>query len=238
MKKQFIYERIYNDIRRKIETRELKNGERLPVELDIVKQYGASRDTVRKALARLKQEKLIIRIAGKGTYVRFPQTDYNLTKLRSFTEIIKQRDMEPSSSLLSIHIHKNPIAWVKEVLNLDYEDSAYEIIRIRKANGVSMAYEITWIPQKIGPALQTHLVENFSFYQIYEKDYSLSIDYGEIKLEAEQSPPEVAKALGINTHSCVLKMNATIYLTDNRPLYHTLCYYIGEKYVFSTILQR
>ena len=47
-------------------------GARLPSEAQLVKQFGVSRPTVRRALLDLETEGLIERRAGSGTYVRSP----------------------------------------------------------------------------------------------------------------------------------------------------------------------
>src|SRR5216683_1489884 len=47
-----------------------KEGDRLPSEADLVRQFGASRITVGRAVRDLQQAGLVERRAGSGTYVR------------------------------------------------------------------------------------------------------------------------------------------------------------------------
>lgn len=49
-------------------------GERLPPERDLAKHYAASRSTVREALRRLEDLKLVVRRIGSGTYVNYHRT--------------------------------------------------------------------------------------------------------------------------------------------------------------------
>ena len=44
------YKHLYNQLQAQIEKREYKAGDKLPSEGDLMELYGASRDTVRKAL--------------------------------------------------------------------------------------------------------------------------------------------------------------------------------------------
>ena len=46
-------------------------NERLPPERDLAEAFGVSRNTVRQALRRLEDERLIVRRTGSGTYVSF-----------------------------------------------------------------------------------------------------------------------------------------------------------------------
>jgi len=67
--KVFMYQVIYQDFRRRILERELKPEERLPSEDELAVQYSVSKITVKKALELLKEEGLIYRVQGKGTFV-------------------------------------------------------------------------------------------------------------------------------------------------------------------------
>lgn len=67
--KVFMYQTIYQDFRRQILERQLKPAERLPSEDELAEQYSVSKITVKKALELLKEEGLIYRVQGKGTFV-------------------------------------------------------------------------------------------------------------------------------------------------------------------------
>ena len=47
-KKQFLYENVYNDLKQKIECGDLKPGDKLAVEEDMIAHYGVSAITDRK----------------------------------------------------------------------------------------------------------------------------------------------------------------------------------------------
>ena len=47
-KKQFLYENVYNDLKHKIECGDLKPGDKLEVEEDMITHYGVSAITVKK----------------------------------------------------------------------------------------------------------------------------------------------------------------------------------------------
>ena len=48
----------------------LPPGSRVPSETTLVQEHGLARGTVRKAMAALENDGLIIRVQGRGSYVR------------------------------------------------------------------------------------------------------------------------------------------------------------------------
>jgi len=72
------YKQIYTHLRNAIVNREFSSGDKLPSENGLVKQFGASRPTVSRALAQLETENLVERRAGSGTFVRGEKIAENL----------------------------------------------------------------------------------------------------------------------------------------------------------------
>jgi len=102
--KEVRYLAIYKQLKEKIENGEYKQGDKLKTEKELQMEYGVSRDTIRKALANLENEDYIIKRPALGTFVRHKKSDYQLTKLESFTEQMKSRGIRPSSEFVSIEL--------------------------------------------------------------------------------------------------------------------------------------
>jgi GntR family transcriptional regulator len=66
---QPMYQRIAEDLRKRIESGELERGGQLPTELELREEYGASRNTIRDAIKRLTGQGLVETRQGQGTYV-------------------------------------------------------------------------------------------------------------------------------------------------------------------------
>jgi GntR family transcriptional regulator len=63
------YKQISEDLRKRIEARELLPGTQLPTELELREQYGASRNTIRDAIKRLIGAGYVETRPGQGTFV-------------------------------------------------------------------------------------------------------------------------------------------------------------------------
>ena len=81
------------------------DGERLPAERDLARHFEASRSTVREALRRLEEMRLVTRRIGSGTFVNYrPALDQNsIAEVTSPIELIEVRlAIEPQMARLAV----------------------------------------------------------------------------------------------------------------------------------------
>lgn len=64
------YTRIKNRLLAEVSSGRLTAGDVLPTEIDLARNFGVGRNTVRQALAELEQDGLVRRVPGKGTFVQ------------------------------------------------------------------------------------------------------------------------------------------------------------------------
>jgi len=64
-----LYVQLAGIVRRKIESGELKHLDPVPSESSLGQGYGVSRDTVRRAVALLRDEGVVFTVPHRGTYV-------------------------------------------------------------------------------------------------------------------------------------------------------------------------
>lgn len=64
------YHQLYTYLRRALLEGSIAPGSALPSEVQLMRQYGISRNTVRRALEDLQRERLVVRLQGSGTYAR------------------------------------------------------------------------------------------------------------------------------------------------------------------------
>jgi GntR family transcriptional regulator len=64
-----LYVQLAGIVRRRIEKGELQRLDPVPSESSLVQTYGVSRDTVRRAMALLRDEGVVFTVPHRGTYV-------------------------------------------------------------------------------------------------------------------------------------------------------------------------
>jgi len=99
-----LYHQIYLDLRQMIQRGVISPGDMLPPELDICQAYSVGRQTVRQAIARLVDEDLVERFAGRGTFVREQPSHTQFFLDRSFSQQMREMGRVPHSRLLSQQI--------------------------------------------------------------------------------------------------------------------------------------
>src|SRR5216683_2459064 len=97
------YQQIADRLRDQIDSGALQPGERLPSEPDLVRQFDASRNTVRLALALLTNQGLVVTRQGLGTFVTEPA--------RPFTALLSRVAAQPpvqSTSTVLPEVSRSP----------------------------------------------------------------------------------------------------------------------------------
>lgn len=70
-----LWRRIYAELKDEVVAGKFVKGERLPTEKELTARYAVSRITAKKAMDQLAEDGVIIRIAGRGSFIAadFPQ---------------------------------------------------------------------------------------------------------------------------------------------------------------------
>lgn len=106
-KESFLYEKVYSDLKEKINGGILQEGDKLEAEADMVKRYQVSTITIKKALTLLAQEHLIERVRGKGSFVTGVKGNKadekeEQDKLMQEEELKKEKNLVPAEKVIGV----------------------------------------------------------------------------------------------------------------------------------------
>lgn len=221
----------------KIESGELKDGDKLPTEDVLCSYFNVSRITVRKALNELVYEGYIIKKHGKGSYVNAGVAKMQLNSLQGFTEEMKARGKVASSKILSIDlIDADEI--ISKKLDIEEGSKVYCIARLRLANDEPMSIENVYIPYYLCTDIERHDLSG-SLYEVLDHHYNLYPAKAEQSIESAVAGKKEQEILNIKLRSPVLKIERITYLSNNTVLEYVTSIYRGDKYKFYvTILKK
>ena len=94
-----IFQRIKNYLLAEIASGRWKEGDVIPSEQALVKQFGVSRMTVNRAVRELTSEQLLTRRQGSGTFVAQQKYQATLLEIKNIADEIRARGHVHRSSL-------------------------------------------------------------------------------------------------------------------------------------------
>ncbi|MDP0494448.1 MAG: GntR family transcriptional regulator [Fusobacterium sp. JB021] len=221
-----LYYQLANLIRKEIEQGLYKEGDKIPSERDLKEKFKISRVTVNKAINLLIEDGFLTRKRGQGTFINSSKVEF-FPGLLGFTEIIKNKNMIPSSKVILKKII-NPDKFLCEKLKISKTDKVMFTERIRLANNQIINLEKSYIPLKLCENLFNIDLSTHSIYkELSKKGYKPSKATQEIK--AILSDEELSKYLKISLNEAVLK-NTRLTFSKETPIQYSINYYKGDIY--------
>lgn len=230
MKAESKYRRVEESIRQQIISGQLKIGEQLPTEVELVTKHNVSRMTINKALQNLAREGFIQRTAGKGTFVLNPHISKPLQDSTSFTRDMESIGLKAGSKLVEYKVIRgSDNTAVAEMLKLKPTDLIHFFIRLRTGNDAPIAVSYTYVSSLVIPALDVTALEG-SFYEYVQ---SLGLERKGIisQITAVMPTDEQRKILGIG-NIALLKHEHITFLQNGEPFEFIETYYIGSRYSY------
>ncbi len=196
----------------------LEPGQIVPSELELCQMYGVSRTTVRKALDHLRQEGLLYRIQGKGTFVSPP-------KLRE--RFVHQtagiyEDMASRGVALRTQVLEQTIIPASKVvaseLQLVAGSPVIKLVRLRFVNDEPLLVSTTFLPYRSFPGLENEDLNNASLYVVLREKYGVRLGRGTRLVEASPCTDEEAGLLGVPAGSPLLVISGTMCDSEGHPI--------------------
>ncbi|WP_347241176.1 GntR family transcriptional regulator [Thermus sp.] len=195
-------------------------GPSLPPERALAQGLGVSRDTLRRALALLEEEGLLLRRRGSGTYVARRATFR--ARLLGFTEEMEALGVVPETRLLKAE--KGP-ATPEEAfhLRLSPSEEVWRLERLRLGDGEPIALE-----RAVLPLWALEALPQGSLYRALEARGLRPVR----ALQRLRALParEEDRLLGVEPGTPLLYLERLSFLADGRPVELVKSRYRGDRY--------
>jgi GntR family transcriptional regulator len=218
--------RVRTLIERAIGSGELPPGSALPSERDLSQQLALSRVTVRKAIAALVADDVLIQRHGAGTFVA-GRIVKSFSRLTSFSDDLRARGLDPRSVFLS---RGSGEVTPQEAMALSLSPGARvaRLYRLRYAGEQPLAIERTAVPLALLPDPQ--LVNN-SLYEALD-GLGLRPQRALQRLRAVNFDADQARQLDVAVGAAGLLIERRSFLDDGRVVEFTCSWYRGDMYDF------
>lgn len=226
---------VENLLRALIELPEYKNGKMLPKEVELAKRLGISRNTIRQATNKLKNENLLERKKGVGTRTIKNTVRTKLANWVSFSS-------EMNSQGVDFQNYKIKVDWVKassEVADMLRIMPDKEVLRLERVRGLQDGPFVLFVSY-FHPRVGLTGKEDFSrhLYEILEQDYATVPFVSKEQIKAIGADEIVAHALQIHKGSPVLFRKRLVLDPGDRPIEYNLGYYRGDSFTYEIDINR
>ena len=221
------YRKIQGNLRKRIESGDLRTGDAVPSERDLARTHHVSLMTARHALASLEREGFVERRRGIGTFVSPPKIHFN--KLMSYTEQMASRSMTAASKVLFAKIIDNEQEATAR-LSLPPKSSLLKLERLRHTGGEPFALETCYLSAAEFSGLLAAPLQRESLFGILERDYKVLIAYADEEVDATAADPRTAELLGMPRREPVLRIRQVIFSASGKKVMYVLGFYRSDRH--------
>ena len=199
-----IFQRIKDYLLGEIAAGRWKEGDVVPSEQALVRQFGVSRMTVNRAVRELTAEQVLTRRQGSGTFVAAQKYQATLVEIRNIADEIRARGHVHRS-----HLHLLEPAKASDAMALQFGLPAghplFHSIIVHFENDVPIQVEDRWVNPDCAP---DYLAQDFSAST--PNQYLMTaapLQSATYSIEALPAPRAIADMLAVASKTCCLVLN-------------------------------
>lgn len=230
-----LYLQIEQKLRDLIKKDEYQRGKLLPNEVDLSRQLGISRNTLRQAISKLVMDGLLVRKKGKGTKVADPNVSSRATNWFSFTHEMKAKGITVRN--FELHISwETPDEELAQFFEIPMNKKVLKIVKLRGKIEGPFVYFISYMHPRIGLTGEEDFTQ--PLYELIENGFSIIAKTSNEEILAILADTFIAEKLQLNVNDPVLFRKRFVLDPGGRPIEYNLGYYRGDSFTFSVINER
>ncbi len=212
-----IYQRLSDQLALEIAQNKLRPGEVIPTEPELAAKHKVALGTVRKAIDVLVGEGLIVRVQGRGMFVRRPDFGTAFVRFIRFFGSAGDRRM-PKSRILSREALVGPRE-VTDALRLDGGTRVIRLRRLRIHDGLPVLFEEIWLEEaRFAPVLTMEETQPQLLYPLYESLCGEIVARAEETITIETANDDDAELLSLVVGRPVVLIDRLAFGYDGRPI--------------------
>ena len=232
------FKEIFLDLEQKILANEYPPHSLLPSENQLIKTYGVSRETVRKALNLLRDAGYIQKKQGKGSIVLdLNRFDFPISGLTSFREL--QDTQRIPSETKVVEIRKIAVSpKLHETTGWPVASEAWKLIRQRRIDGEVVILDKDYLDASIIEELPENRAK-VSIFDYFENDLGLEIAYAQKEITVDPVNKELRDLMDLRPEDQhVVTVRSLVYLEDPRCFDYTESIHRLDKFRFVDFARR
>lgn len=231
-----VYHQLHLIIGQRIRDRVYPPGALLPSEFLLAEQFGVSRVSVRRTLALLERDGLIVRRRGIGTFVA-STPDAPADTIAGMIDNLITIGLETEATLLDFGADPAPPAYVVGTLELSHGCDPIRIRRLRSHRGSPFSMSSIWISAATAALIDPETLGDRTTVAALETAGIRSAS-AEQTISATLADHEVGAWLDVPLGSALVLLRRTVRDVANAPLLFQQSLYRPDRYEYHMLLSR
>ncbi|MBM7642297.1 trehalose operon repressor [Streptococcus loxodontisalivarius] len=225
------YESIYHQLSQEIKSGIFEAGSYLPTELELVKRFQVSRDTIRKALEHLSQDGYISKKQGSGSLVLSQeQFQFPVSDLTSYQELVEAQGIHSKTTVITV----DKVIIDQELAKLTgfaLYDRAWRIVRQRLVDDLASVLDIDYLLIDLVPTMTRDIAEH-SIYAYLENELHLPIASAQKEITIDQTSETDRLLLDLGSDHHVVRVQSKGFLANQVQFQFTESRHKLDKFKF------
>lgn len=236
------YDRIYSDLKRKIDRNDYETGSYLPSENALIEVYDCSRNTVRRAISHLVAEGYVQPHHGKGVRVIYSEAkkskkyDVIATTMDGFSTVANSNGHQVANEVIACReLQIDERQAVKT--GFDAETDVYLVQRLRIVNGSPRMIDSSLIRKDVVSEMNPDIAKG-SLFNYYKETLGMEIATVKRTVTIERATPFDEKYLELDDYNCVPVLTSKVFNGDGIQFEYTESRHRPENFIFNTVLSK
>ena len=224
-----LYYQLAENMETDIRSGRLSSGSHLDNEIELARQLGVSRPTVRRAIGLLANKGLVIRRHGIGTLV-VPVRVRRPVRLSSLYDDLKESGQAPTTRLLAFE-HVPAPGEVANALKLSRGTRVLHFERLRLATEQPISLMVNFLPVALEELVTEAGLKTTGLYRLIRQG-GIHLRLASQTIGARSARPREARLLKVPAGAPLLTMQRISYDDAGQPVEYGSHVYPAERYSF------
>ena len=216
------FDKIYADLKNKIETNVFSFNSFLPSENELTKIYSSSRTTIRRALSELIIRGYIQTNQGSRIRVIYEPIERNVFKIggiESFKEAAIRNGFSYDTKVIRLEkIFADEM--ISNRTGFKTGDELYDVRRIRYVNGKALILDKNYFLVSVAHGLTEEIAKN-SIYDYLENELKIKIMTSKRQMTTELATLEDKQSLELEDYNCLAIVSGRVFNSDGIQFEYT-----------------
>ena len=222
-----IYVQVAEELEGAVLRGEYGVGDRLPTEHALAREHGINRHTAGQALNQLQGKGLVIRVRGRGTFVRPGRVDYRVAEKMSFTDSVSRAGLNPSRKILGVR-RVRAFGRIPEAMKVPIGEPLVARESVSFAGEIPLDHSVKHFRERLFPGVEDLLRQPRSSRALIRAHHGVEVYRANSVFEMEPADAEMSRHLGVQPGAALLRVESLDTLEDGTPAEWGVTYFRGD----------